>query len=405
MKIFKREADYFLAADPKLARYVTRNGEMRVRVKKALYGLAQSPKLWYEHLARSLKTLGYAPTDEDRCAFINNTPEGVHWILTHVDDMLILTSSMDEVARLKLALEAIYPEMKYQEGDSLKYLGMELSRDRARRTIVMSLRQYTREILKEYGISESRPCPSVKQLIQEAPEAPVDVTKYLSLLMKVMYLAKRTRPDILFVCSYLATHAKAPMELHWKRLNHVLMYLHATADLGLVLSASSTQLQVYADASYLIHPDAKSHSGISVHVGAGGGSILASSKKQKIVSTSSTEAELIAQFEAVRLVVWLQSLIRSLGVESQPPVIFQDNQAAIHLARGGKPTSGGGKFMLMRVFKTREYIEDGSVVLEYKPTEDMIADILTKPLVGGLFKVLAERILGLHGKPRPLAPV
>jgi len=79
--------------------------------------------------------------------------------------------------------------------------------------------------------------------------------------MKLMYLAKRVRYDILVACTFLATRSKEPSVQDMEKLMRVLKYLHATEQLYLTLLPSDLQLYVYADASYAVHGDAKGHSG------------------------------------------------------------------------------------------------------------------------------------------------
>ena len=83
-------------------------------------------------------------------------------------------------------------------------------------------------------------------------------------------------------------------------LNKVQRYLHATKEDLIISGCSTIQLNVYVDAAYAVHPDSKSHTGIYVTLGTNGGPILVKSYKQRMVTTSSTEAELLALVDGVK---------------------------------------------------------------------------------------------------------
>ena len=116
---------------------------------------------------------------------------------------------------------------------------------------------------------------------------------------KVMYLAKRVRPECLVACSFLASRVNVATEEDMSKLMRLLKYLNGTKDIGLRLMGD-TYLTVIAfiDASFGVHMDFKSHTGIAIVIGKG--VIFAKSTKQKLNSKSSTEAELIAVSDGKR---------------------------------------------------------------------------------------------------------
>jgi hypothetical protein len=135
-----------------------------------------------------------------------------------------------------------------------------------------------------------------------------DVNNFLSVLMKLMYVAKRTRPDILLALSFLATRSSNPTDHDWKGLYRVLAYLNGTKHLGIRYHAEDLVCTCYCDASYACHTDAKGHSGVLFMLG--GGPILFKSSKQKLVSRSSTESELIALDQGVCDAIIIRELLR-----------------------------------------------------------------------------------------------
>jgi hypothetical protein len=124
---------------------------------------------------------------------------------------------------------------------------------------------------------------------------------------------------------------------------------------------------------------------MSLSVGEKGPSILSFSKKQNIVSQSSTEAELISLHWGAKSAVAMQKFMTSIGINHSVPNVYQDNTSAISLATGGRPASKASKHINMRYFSIKEYVEHKKILLSHKPTLEMIADILTKPLTGEQF--------------------
>ena len=114
------------------------------------------------------------------------------------------------------------------------------------------------------------------------------------------------------------------------------------------------------------------------------------------MARSSTESELIGLDEALLHLLWFRQIMDLLGYPQNPAYAFQDNKSTIFVCQTGHSKSAGRfKHMAIRYYFIKSLIEDGKVSLKYVPTEQMIADILTKPLVGQLFQTLRSKILNL----------
>ena len=217
-----------------------------------------------------------------------------------------------------------------------------------------------------------------------------------------MFLAKRTRPDILMPLSYLSTKVSSPTAYDEIKLNRIIKYINYTKHLCLNLQPTSLNIYAYIDASYALHPDAKGHSGIYISLGQQGGTIHFRSSKQKLTARSSTESELIAIHDGLPDVLWLSYLLNDLGyksdvnVQRRPPTIFQDNKSTIFMANNGNiGKTGKSKHINVRYFFIKEQIDRNIVQVTYLPTEDMVSDILTKPLTGKLFSKFRKHLLNL----------
>ena len=157
-------------------------------------------------------------------------------------------------------------------------------------------------------------------------------------------------------------------------------------------------VQAYVDASYGVHnSDGKSQTGAVIGIG-DAVSIVSKSSKQKVVTKSSTEAELVAVTDVVGDILDLKFFIEELGYQvsgnERTATLFQDNQSTMRLIESGPPAGSRSKHVRIRTFWLREQVQEGNLKVIFKPTDDMIADGLTKPLQGSKYESFADQILG-----------
>ena len=176
------------------------------------------------------------------------------------------------------------------------------------------------------------------------------------------------------------------------KLARTLKYLRATENLGLTLEVGdSISVFGYVDASYGVHSDFKSHTGTAITLGKG--IVYAKSAKQKVVSKSSTEAELIGLSDSASQVIWTRDFLIGQGYSIEAATIYQDNQSTMALVKNGRSNSERSRHINIRYFFVKDRVEQGDVKIECVPTGDMIADVLTKPLQGSLFVRLRDLLL------------
>jgi len=166
----------------------------------------------------------------------------------------------------------------------------------------------------------------------------------------------------------------------------------------LVLERESEVPLAYIDASYAVHNDFKSHSGMVITLGKG--PLAVASSKQKIVTKSSTEAEIVALSDKMGDVLWFKEMLeeqeryKNKGkLVNKPVVIYQDNKSAIRLAEFGKSTSTNTKHINIRYFFVKDRLDAGEARIEYMCTTNMVADIMTKPLLGTPFRHIRSLLL------------
>jgi hypothetical protein len=219
-----------------------------------------------------------------------------------------------------------------------------------------------------------------------SPELDDEARKlFHSQVAKLLYMAKRVRVDMLLPVNFLCTRVKSPTADDLKKLNRVHRYLLSTKDYVMRLGVGDEYVfTACADASYGVHIDGKSHSALTMTLG--GGTIMAKSSKQSIVTKSSTEAEVVAGSDGGTELIAAEDFLVYQGFQRKPAVLFQDNMSAISLLKNGKRSSDKTKHMNIRYFWIKDRVESGEMKIVYLPTESMWADLLTKPLQGELFK-------------------
>ena len=127
---------------------------------------------------------------------------------------------------------------------------------------------------------------------------------------------------------------------------------------------------------------------------ADGGAPITISRKQRLNTKSSTEAELVAVDDVSTLVLWTKLFLEEQGYEVTKNIIYQDNKAAILLEKNGKASSGSRTRALnIRYFFITDQVVRGNAVIEYCPTDQMSADFMTKPLQGSKFRKWRNNIM------------
>lgn len=187
---------------------------------------------------------------------------------------------------------------------------------------------------------------------------------------------------------------KAPTQSDWEKLLHLMRYLNGTRSDVLTLAADSlSRVMWWVDASFAVHPDLRSHTGAVMSMGSG--ALVSMSKKQKLNTRSSTEAELVGADDAMTMVLWTKLFLEAQGYEVQSNVLFQDNQSAMLLEKNGKRSSSQRTRALnIRYFFITDQVEKGNLTVEYCPTDAMVGDFMTKPLQGSKFQYFKSIIMG-----------
>jgi hypothetical protein len=378
---------------PEVEQFVE-NGKLVVRLDRALYGCVQSAKLWFEKLTNILKGMGFVPNEVDPCV-MNVMRNGKQLTLAiYVDDILALSENAEDLEWFREELEKVFDDVKAETGGEFSYLGMHIILEKGKARI--SMKQFIEELLELHGEVRMRITPATNQLFESDEKKKLndeEKGQFHTMVAKLLYLSKRTRSDIALPVIYLCTRVKSPTEGDKRKLDRVMGYLKMTKSREMVLTCKGAwRVTGFIDAAFGCHLDGKSHSGGVICVG--GACILVISRKQKIVTKDSTEAELVALSDLITAVEKCDEFMRSQGMcDMDLPVVFQDNTSTISLVTkgGGKPRT---KHMRVRQQLVKEKFDHKEIDIQYVKTREMLADVLTKPLGGELYRWMTGAIMG-----------
>lgn len=320
------------------------------------------------------------------------------YVLLYVDDIIVVSNSLDYVAKIKRMLTKRF-EMT-DMGELKHYLGLKVERNFEKGRMKISQPKYVEDMLRRFGMDDCKPVniPMDPNLKLETNKSDSRTTQpYRELVGCLTYLALSSRPDISAAVSYFSRFQAAPTDNHWNHLKRLLRYLKGTISFGLVYQRreGATPLVGYADADWgNDREDRKSISGSVFQVF--GSTVSWNTKKQATVALSSTEAEYISLSQAMCEAIWLRNILQEFGYTFEDSVpLFEDNQSCIRIAEEPRDHRRM-KHVDIRYNFMREKIQEGIFKIVYVPSNEQTADIFTKALPNGSFTLLRTK-LGLFG--------
>ena len=396
-------AEMLVLIDPKIYKpyvQVDRSGKkvLYAKLRKALYGCLRSGLLFWKNLTDFLKQLGFCLNPYDTCVankIIRGTQCTIVW---HVDDLKISHLDREVVTEVIELLTAKYGKLQVNRGKVHDYLGMKLDFTQSG-SVKIVMEDYVEKIISEAGeeFKGNAVTPAKNNLFNINNVSPyLDDAKaqfFHTLTAKLLFLAKRARPDILTAVAFLTTRVKNPTAEDQEKLKRVIMYLQFTPKLCLKLECQNTKELLWrADGSHGVHPDMRGQTGGMFTMGKG--SVYSTSTRQKLNTKSSTETELVAAGEVLTQALWSRNFLHEQLGDKGTISLMQDNMSAIILEKNGIPSSGKNmRHLSIRAFWIADHFEKGEVKIDYEPTEEMVADFFTKPLQGSAFHKFRRVIL------------
>jgi hypothetical protein len=277
-------------------------------------------------------------------------------------------------------------------GEAKQFVGLEIVCDWDSGTITLLQRKFVRSLLERFDMTNCTPIdtpmfanalkvlPSHELALSESETEYMRKKLYRLLLGSLNWVGLGTCPDICYALARLGQAQFNPHPQHWQALTHVLCYLSGTINMGLCYSRdSSKEPYIYMDSAYTdCLFTCKSHSGYVVMVA--GAAIDWCSRKQSLLTTSSTEAEYVAMTHVSKEAMWISRLLSDLGMKlSSPMRIYADNQCSIILAES-ESLSNRTKHLDPQYHFIRQEIKHGTIEFHWILSLKNAADCLTKPL-------------------------
>ncbi|CAI7819465.1 unnamed protein product, partial [Closterium sp. NIES-53] len=310
-------------------------------LRQPVYGLREAPREWHNTLRTTLAALGFVPSTADPSLFLRtDTSLQPFYVLVYVDDLVFAMADTE-------ALTVVMSELQKRHtcidlGELRSYLGLQITRDRARRTITLTQSHMVHQVLQRFGFQYSSSQLTSLSTSHSLSAPPSDESvepsgPYPELVGCLMYLMTCTRTDLAYPLSLLARYV-----------------------------APATQ---------------RSSQGYTFSLGSG--SVSWRSTRSSSVFSSSCEAEIYAGAMAAQEVHWLTYLLTDLGEQPRsPPVLYVDNKAMIALCQDHR-LEHRTKHIALRYFLARELQQRGQLCLAYVATWANIADVFTNALPPG----------------------
>jgi hypothetical protein len=222
-------------------------------------------------------------------------------------------------------------------------------------------------------------------------------TPYKSLIGSLLYIARVTRPDVMYAVSFMSRFASNPGKKHWEVLRGILKYLVGTSGMGLRYKkggSSETQIDLdsWPDSSFA--DDREKGKTTYGHVSYVGGCAYAwQSTLSKTTPQSVFEGEIIAANESCKIMTAYSFITEEMGYWAGTPVVHVDNDPAVFFAENAVHTRKS-RHMMPKFYYIREQVENGHVRMSRTKTEDQKGDIMTKMLGKGAFEKF-RRLMGV----------
>ena len=412
VRLDKKMAKLAIEIDRTLEFYLLEDGSMVAELLKCLYGMGISPQRWFKTIRLLLIKLGFLQSSWDQCLFYK-TEEGdvLNFVLLFVDDLLIACENKELETAIYEAMIAEFEGVSTQEGDTISYLGFTITQSNDNITLDQSgyimkmaksleadltkLPTYTNPFASDYKINEDR-------FLKTAKEA--DVSKLWTmkhLAMSLMYLAGRTRRDLLFAASFFAG-IKCPTDKDIKAVKRVIVYAYNTITKKQVFYRKGRIIMSgVGDASHSLFADTRGQGCAIIFGDDTSAALEMSSNVEKFLSKSSYESELVLQNKLAMMMKRTMLMLRECGIPIPQPMIQQCDHLEVvrEMNKEHLLNSGPTKFMSRNLFQLFAEVVNKIITFLWVASRLNRADIGTKDLRGSQFQTLADqtfsRLVGL----------
>lgn len=358
-----------------------------IKLNKGLYGLKQAGRLWNAKIHTVLLDGGFTQLITDGTLYIKRTNGRSTYVIVYVDDLAIAAQTIQEIDSVKVMLQRNF-QMK-DLGEISTFIGIRITRERAKRQMLLDQSTYILSLLDRFGMAECNPRASPnsnKNNREDSNKLFANPLIFHSAVGGLMWVANNTRPDIAASVGQVAQHVSQPRVSDWCAVKQILAYLKGTMKQGLSLGGENTDtpLKLWVDANWA--GDSGDMSNMASRQGAiiqfAGGTVTWYSRLQSTIALSSTEAEYLALAAGIKEALAIRNLLGELGLPMHPTQVFEDNAAVIHMVHN-KTLTRNTRHIAIRHHFIRQHFQQQEFIINKVATSDNIADILTKGLQGG----------------------
>ncbi|GJW60671.1 putative ribonuclease H-like domain-containing protein [Tanacetum coccineum] len=346
------------------------------KVEKALYGLHQAPRAWYETLSTYLLENGFKRGTIDKTLFIKKDKGDILLVQVYVDDIIFGSTKKSLCVEFEQMMHKRFQMSSMGELTFFLRLQVKQKDD----GIFISQDKYVVDILKKFDFTTVKttctPIEINKALLKDEEAEDVDVHLYRSMIGSLMYLIA-SRPDIMFVVCACARFQVTPKVSHLHAVKRIFRYLKGQPKLGLWYPRDSPfDLEAFSDSDYAgASLDRKSTTGGCQFLGKR--LISWQCKKQTIVANSTTEAEYVAAANCCGQVLWIQNQMLDYGFNFMNTKIYIDNESTICIVKNPVFHSKT-KHIEIRHHFIRDSYEKRLIQVIKIHTDHNVADLLTK---------------------------
>ena len=358
-------------------------------LERTLYGLKQAANSFWMELVECLVDMGFRRSSGDPCLYHKTNSSGHILIISWIDDLLIVGSETD----IAVTKEQLKKRFDCDDIGPLKeYVGCKIERtsDRIKITQPVLIQSFE----DEFDIENSAPSTPAEpgQVLLKATTgllSPQQQHKYRSGVGKLLHLMRWSRPDVLNSVRELSKFMMEASPSHYKAMIRCMDYVISTGNKGLILKPLKQRIiEVVGvtDANYATDADSrKSVSGYSVFIN--NAPISFKSVQQKVVTLSTTEAELYAITQGAQEMLFVMKVIESIGqVIKKPMNLFCDNRGAIELTNNYS-VGGRTRHVEVRQFFLRDLKELKIILCQWRSGREISSDMFTKNLDKATFEV------------------
>ena len=388
---------------------------MAARLLMGLYGTKQGGALWSQLRTKTMKKLNFTQSLADPSFYIRCEGDECCMVSTIVDDFVI-TGTSAAVAKFKKEIASEW-EMT-DEGILFWCLNLRVTRDKNNGLLKIDQEQYVDEILRRFSMEDCNPraTPMDQSPILFSDMCPVREKKdnyeetfpYASAIGSLLYL-RLTRPDLLVAISILAKFMKNPQKPHWQAVKAIFRYIKGSKSRGLLYKRTITdksgpwKLVMWVDSDYAMDPDTRrSRAGYLGYLNKN--LITFNSQLQRgqhlekkypglyvpptpmdgepipSMATATCGAEYMALGLAVKELIWLYMLLKTMNINVERPcIVYEDNRSCIKVAENASAMRRS-KHIDIRHHFLREHVENGTIVIKPVSTKEQLADVMTKIL-------------------------